>query len=241
MFTVLDGDDEDGCEPGERPDGAQQWAREKFAYVLGENAGDEAESTIQKCLSEHSTMSVEEVQKLGSIWELPMDHRWRLYRKWRAAYQEKLNEAMNEKLKQYESLTQDMSALDLEETLMLLGEAAVVGMTTPVTARYRTLLQRVRPRVVILEEAAEILEAQVMTMLSPDCQHLIMISDQPQLGPKVADLELAAETRLNVSLFERMVRNHIPFVQLQQQHRKGPAVSRRKFHPTPEGPRSMSQ
>ncbi|XP_078280181.1 NFX1-type zinc finger-containing protein 1-like [Rhinoraja longicauda] len=238
VFTVLDGGYEDGSEAGERPCSAQQWAREKFAYVLGENARDKAESTIQKCLSDHSVMSAEEVQKVGSIWKLPLDHRWRLYRKWRAAYQEKLNATMNEKLEQYESLAQDLSALDLEETLMLLGGAAVVGMTTPGTARYRTLLQRVRPRVVILEEAAEILEAQVMTMLSPDCQHLIMINDQPQLRPKVADQELAARTHLDMSLFERMVRNHIPFVQLRQQHRKGSDVSQRKFHPTPEDHRS---
>ncbi|XP_051871930.1 NFX1-type zinc finger-containing protein 1-like [Pristis pectinata] len=232
----------DGSAPRDPPCSAEQWAGRKFAYLTGADTRD-GELAICRCLSEQSVMSAEEVRDVDSVWELPLDHRWRLYRRWRAAYQDKLNASMSENLELYESLAQDLQALELEETLMLLGEAAVIGMTTLGTARYRTLLQHVRPQIVVFEEAAEVLEAQVLTTLTPDCQHLIMIGDHRQLRPKVANYRNAAKMRLDISLFERMVLNQIPFVQLSQQHRMRPEISQLMvpmFYPSLRDHRSVT-
>lgn len=57
----------------------------------------------------------------------------------------------------------------------------VIGMTTTGAAKYRKLLQEVRPCLVIVEEAAEVLEAHTITTLSPACQHLILIGDHHQV------------------------------------------------------------
>lgn len=54
-------------------------------------------------------------------------------------------------------------------------------MTTTGAAKFRNVLQEVRPRLVIVEEAAEVLEAHTITTLSKACQHLILIGDHQQV------------------------------------------------------------
>jgi hypothetical protein len=51
------------------------------------------------------------------------------------------------------------------------------------------------PRVVMVEEAAEVLEAHVLTSLRDNAQHLIMIGDYKQLRPKVECYELSVQVR----------------------------------------------
>lgn len=55
-------------------------------------------------------------------------------------------------------------------------------MTTTGAAKFRRALQELRPRVVIVEEAAEVLEAHIITTLSEACQHLILIGDHQQVS-----------------------------------------------------------
>lgn len=57
----------------------------------------------------------------------------------------------------------------------------VIGMTTTGAAKFRKELQEVRPRLVIVEEAAEVLEAHTITTLTQACQHLILIGDHQQV------------------------------------------------------------
>ena len=54
-------------------------------------------------------------------------------------------------------------------------------MTTTGAAKYRKILQEVKPTVVVIEEAAEVLEAHAITTLSEACQHLILIGDHQQV------------------------------------------------------------
>lgn len=56
-------------------------------------------------------------------------------------------------------------------------------MTTTGAAKFRQTLQEVCPRLVIVEEAAEVLEAHTITTLSRACQHLILIGDHQQVRP----------------------------------------------------------
>lgn len=48
-------------------------------------------------------------------------------------------------------------------------------------AKYREILQFIEPQIVIVEEAAEVLEAHTITTLSKNCQHLILIGDHQQV------------------------------------------------------------
>ena len=58
-----------------------------------------------------------------------------------------------------------------------------------------------------MEEAANLLEAHVVTSLTEKCKHLILIGDHKQLRPEVKVHELAKDYNLEISLFERMINN----------------------------------
>ena len=71
----------------------------------------------------------------------------------------------------------------------------------------------------IVEEAAEIIEGQLISVLPPTIQHLVMLGDQEQLRPRVDCYKLATEKNLDCSMFERLLNNKMPFEQLGQQCR----------------------
>ena len=97
-------------------------------------------------------------------------------------------------------------------------------------AKYRELLQSLRPRITIVKEAAEVLESHIVTSLTPGCQHVILIGDHQQLRPNPTVYELAKHYNLDVSLFERMVKNGMPFTRLRLQHRMRPEISKMLEH-----------
>ena len=66
----------------------------------------------------------------------------------------------------------------------------------------------------IVEEAAEILEAQLVAVIPPSVQHLIMIGDHKQLRPMVHFHRLKKEHNLDLSLFERLINCKLPYIQL---------------------------
>ena len=80
-------------------------------------------------------------------------------------------------------------------------------MTTTCAARSHDMLVALGAKVIIVEEAAEILEAHILTSLTPSTEHLILIGDHLQLRPSVAVDVLARKHNLNVSLFERLINN----------------------------------
>ena len=97
-------------------------------------------------------------------------------------------------------------------------------------AKYSKILEELQPRITIVEEAAEVLESHILTSLTPGCQHLILIGDHQQLRPNPTVYELAKDYQLDVSLFERMVKNGMPFERLKLQHRMRPEISKMLEH-----------
>ena len=87
------------------------------------------------------------------------------------------------------------------------------------------MLQNIKPAITIVEEAAEVLEAHIITSLTPGCQHLILIGDHQQLRPSPTVYDLQIEYNFDVSLFERMIKNDIQFSRLCLQHRMRPEIA----------------
>lgn len=77
----------------------------------------------------------------------------------------------------------------------------------------------------VVEEAAEVLESHVVTALCAETQHLILIGDHVQLRPKTASYHLAKQYKMEISLFERMINNEMPYYTLNEQHRMRPCIS----------------
>ena len=110
-------------------------------------------------------------------------------------------------------------------TLHCLGKADIIGVTTTGAAKFNSLLSEINAKIVIIEEAAEVLEAHTVSSLGRNTQHLILIGDHKQLRPKTTDYTLARDYHFDVSLFERLVSNGLPHVTLQMQHRMRPEIS----------------
>lgn len=71
----------------------------------------------------------------------------------------------------------------------------------------------------IVEEAAEILEGQLVAVIPSSVQHLIMIGDHKQLKPVVYFQRLKKRHHLDLSMFERLVNCNLPYIQLGYQSR----------------------
>lgn len=112
-----------------------------------------------------------------------------------------------------------------EEDIGILRNAAIVGMTIADSAKYRAVLQVIRPQIVIVEEAAEICVAHIVTALTQHCDHLILIGDHQQLEPNPNVYKLANRFNLDENLFERLLRNGIPYEILKVQHRMRPEIA----------------
>ena len=58
-------------------------------------------------------------------------------------------------------------------------------MTTTGAAIKQQLLSKLEAPVVIVEEAAEILESNLLAVLNPHVKHMVLIGDHKQLRPNV--------------------------------------------------------
>ncbi|KAB5584014.1 hypothetical protein PHYPO_G00102520 [Pangasianodon hypophthalmus] len=182
--------------------------------------------TVQKELRKSEAMSEEEELQVWNVWQLKLKDRWRLYRRWVLRYQIDLRGKALQAEQVYQDAAERLSEIRRREDLCVLQHAKVIGMTTTGAAKYRQVLQELKPRLVIVEEAAEVLEAHTITTLSRDCQHLILIGDHQQLRPSTTVYELAKNFNLEVSMFERLVNVGFPFVRLNYQHRMRPDIAR---------------
>ena len=76
--------------------------------------------------------------------------------------------------------------------------------------------------IVIVEEAAEILESHIATILTQNTRHLIMIGDHQQLRPNPYNYEISSKYKFDISMFERLINNNVPKVGLEFQRRMRP-------------------
>jgi hypothetical protein len=119
----------------------------------------------------------------------------------------------------------------------LLEGAHVIGVTTSGLAKRISVLQQVKCKVIICEEAGEVMEPHMLSAMLPDVEHLIQIGDHQQLRPSVSnfkDLSLESERgklhQLDRSQFERLSigepgRPLMPVAQLNVQRRMRPQIS----------------
>lgn len=204
-------------------------------------------------IKESQTMSTEQAAKVADIIGLSLDDRWNLYRLWVKLYTQDCESEIEGKRKEYQ--TECLSFNEQEKLLEIeiVKKAKIIGMTTTGAAKYRYIIDGIKPQItsmklffvkvqtiliklllfllfalslfVVVEEAAEALEAHVVTALSEQTNHLILMGDHLQLRPNPSVYELAKKYSLEVSLFERFIKNQMEYYQLKQQHRMRPCIS----------------
>ncbi|KAH8703728.1 hypothetical protein BGW36DRAFT_414157 [Talaromyces proteolyticus] len=111
-----------------------------------------------------------------------------------------------------------------EMNLQLLQSADVIGITTSGLARNLKFLQRLQSKVVICEEAGEVLEVNLLTALLPSVQQAILIGDHLQLRSQIQNYDLSSENPRGV---DKNAEDgaQVPFNTLETQRRMHPSIA----------------
>ncbi|XP_030831537.1 NFX1-type zinc finger-containing protein 1-like [Strongylocentrotus purpuratus] len=174
---------------------------------------------IQCKMSGKDVIDPRALQSIMDVWRLHPNDRWALYHIWLHNYLQQLKGKLAAYDLKFKQLCGQLDEAKDIEKYQILRQATIIGMTTTGAANHQQVLQRVRPKIVVVEEAAEVLEAHIITALNASCQQLILIGDHQQLRPKPNVYLLAKKYHLDVSLFERLINNEFPYSQLELQHR----------------------
>jgi hypothetical protein len=89
-----------------------------------------------------------------------------------------------EALEDLDQLAKSLEELKAHMKAGAVREKKIIGMTITGASMNHQLIKEVAPAIVIVEEAAEVLEADLLAALTPGLQHLVLIGDHKQLRPK---------------------------------------------------------
>ena len=162
------------------------------------------------------------------LYQIKPEHRGMVYRYLRRQLIAKLTKELPTLLHEYQKTCDNIKIKRGEDNAKIIKHkrVQVVGCTTTGLTKYRGLLASLKPKVLMIEEAAETREPNITSAIFPTLDQLILVGDHQQLVPHVDVRELGFEPHnLNVSLFERLVTgSSLPYCQLQVQRRMIPAI-----------------
>ena len=131
--------------------------------------------------------------KKRNLWDIPSENRGPVYRHMQQALKAAITKKFRELARDYEVASRDAKVGLWELDYNYLKQTKVIGMTTTGLSKYRGLIQSLKPRVVLIEEAAETLEAFVSVACFKSLEHLILVGDHQQLRGHCNDQELAGK------------------------------------------------
>lgn len=177
------------------------------------------------------------VLQQSSLMDLTHPERQKLHRHWIKDIRDPIIADIIRSHKIYEQAKKQRDLIRQEARHRCLQQANVIGVTTTGMARDLHLLRKLRAKIVVCEEAGEVLEAHILTALLPSVEQLILIGDHLQLHPQIQNYELQStnprgvQYSLDVSLFERLVQpSHLndarlPVSVLETQRRMHPSIA----------------
>lgn len=168
-----------------------------------------------------SPADIQSALLVRNMWELEEYLRAAVYHHLRKRFIARVWEGVRDLNRQYQKCCQDLRISRLEKDAHIIAGTKLVGVTTTGLGKYRSIIAAVRPKIVLIEEAAEALEGPVAVACMPSVEHLILVGDHKQLRGHCAVNDLQDEPYfLDISMFERLVTNNLPFVTLRTQRRE---------------------
>ena len=185
----------------------------------------------------YSNRPLEQI-RATSVLALSRIERQRLLEVWYEEIKEQASQQLLQAAVSHGEERQSISRQKHEQERRCLQESQVIGLTTTGFASHADLIRSINAKVLICEEAAEVLEAHILTALLPTMEHAILIGDHLQLRPQIMKHEFSVENPrggqlygLNTSLFERMVEferyggKKFPVAKLDTQRRMYPSIA----------------
>ncbi len=216
--------DEDGFETaGRHP--FDVWCANK-SPTLSQSSEDMTNESIEQLL----------LQATDNVHSLLPPQRRRLVAFWTQVIRSETADHLFELVKGANRLQKQLTSVHDEVDRRVLQTADVIGVTTTGLARRIATLQHVRSKVIICEEAGEVMEPHLLSALLPSVEHFIQIGDHQQLRPQINNYNLSLESQqgasyqLDRSLFERLSvgergKPSFPVAQLNVQRRMRPEIS----------------
>eukprot|EP00742_Colponemidia_sp_Colp-10_P015126 GILJ01017240.1.p1 GENE.GILJ01017240.1~~GILJ01017240.1.p1 ORF type:complete len:1119 (-),score=139.66 GILJ01017240.1:2155-5169(-) len=202
----------------------------KHSQMKGNDAGKfmpfqrrNGRQDIEWMLTEDNDMDLSRLSCV-SIWQLSPTMRVCLYQSLLKEQRKDYLDQYNDVVERHASLCQQLKDMDSLIRIEILKQRQIIVATTTGAAICQHLLQAVKPQVIMVEEAAEVLESQVLATLGPSVEHLIMIGDHQQLRPSTASYKLARDHHFDTSMFERLISNNLKHVTLANQSRMRPEM-----------------
>eukprot|EP00026_Physarum_polycephalum_P000428 Phypoly_transcript_00429.p1 GENE.Phypoly_transcript_00429~~Phypoly_transcript_00429.p1 ORF type:complete len:1482 (+),score=251.12 Phypoly_transcript_00429:501-4448(+) len=160
-----------------------------------------------------------------SVWQMDPQSRQNFWNTVLLKAKTMLRQQIDEVSADFNRISQEFQELRDQKRLAILQDAPLVGMTSTQAATLSSLLHALCPSVLVVEEAAELLESQLLSCFVPSIQHLILIGDHQQLRPKVSDYESELKYDLHISMYERLLRLGVPKSSLNRQVRMRPEIA----------------
>ncbi|KAG9309778.1 hypothetical protein JVU11DRAFT_10152 [Chiua virens] len=172
----------------------------------------------------------------GDVWNMSHHERQILHTHWiaeaRANVQKNQQDEFDRLRKKHAERVQEHSEIKEEVRRDLLKNVDIIGCTTTGAAKLGTLLKSLSPKVLMVEEAGQVLEAHVLGSLVPSVEHLILIGDPLQLRPTLNNFSLSMDHsrgrqlyRFDMSLMERLAVAGLPMSRIDVQRRMRPTIS----------------
>ncbi|PYH99758.1 P-loop containing nucleoside triphosphate hydrolase protein [Aspergillus ellipticus CBS 707.79] len=193
--------------------------------------------------------SIEQLLGEDNLWTMRGAERACLLRQWQDAAWTELTKGLSELLKCHSEEKKKHTWTFAMAELQRLNSCQVVGITTTQLANNADLVRNIGSKVLICEEAGEVLESHTLITLLPSIQHAILIGDHLQLRPRISNSRLSVaydqqgpKYNLDESLFERLANYRFrpsnpeftaegnagfsfPVAQLNHQRRMHPSIS----------------
>ncbi|KAI5307119.1 Transcription factor spt8 [Ascosphaera pollenicola] len=167
----------------------------------------------------------EYLKRETNLWKTPDNQRGAIYNFLAQEAKKIVRDKFRRLYDEYQRICYRIKLGKFERDEPLLKSAKLIGMTTTGLNKYRALIQSLNPRTILIEEAAEVIEAPVVASCFDSLEHLILVGDHQQLQGHCTVQELEGEPYyLNVSMFERLVKNDMPFNTLLRQRRMAPPI-----------------
>ncbi|RAH68172.1 putative DEAD box helicase involved in nonsense mediated decay [Aspergillus aculeatinus CBS 121060] len=203
------------AEQGLEDDGFE-YLQGRFFYILDSMCG-RSHSFPSGLPSNHT--------KFADLWKVKPEARGHIYDSMRQLLKEKITKRLRELASKYQKNCRWIQAGRWELDHAILRSAKVIGMTATGLSKYRGLVSSLKPRIVLIEEAAEAIEAPIAAACFDSLQHLILVGDHQQLRGNCTVQDLEGDPfYLDISMFERLVNNNMGYVTLRWQRRMPPEV-----------------
>ena len=182
------------------------------------------------------------------------DERGELCAHWSDQYRAILQRQISQRTVRLNKAAKSHRSQQDDVRIEIMKNASVIGVTTTALGYIEWMITAIGSKVLLCEEAGEVLEAHVLTTLLPTIDHAIFLGDHQQLRPHLSRYDLTSECRqgkpysFDRSLFERLVEGDdwhgtLPYVRLQTQRRMHPSISRliRPLYPDLEDAESVTK